>query len=159
MVGEVSGGGLPQPFPDLRNWLVHSLSQRFLEFPQLRHHTIPARLPPELEVAPSGFGTDEYKAEELEGLRFAEPAHLAVSCREAAELDQAGLLRVQRQRKRPQPFAHLLQEAPGFVLMLEAHDDVVGIPDHDHVARGLTPSPACGPEVENVMEIDVREQR
>src|SRR3954447_26092253 len=54
---------------------------------------------------------------------------------------------------------HLLQEAPGFVLMLEAHDDVVGIPDHDHVARGLTPSPACGPEVENVMEIDVREQR
>jgi hypothetical protein len=43
--------------------------------------------------------------------------------------------------------------------MLETHDDVVGVPDHDHVARGLAPSPARGPEVENVVEIDVREQR
>ena len=32
-------------------------------------------------------------------------------------------------------------------------------PDDDHVACSLTPSPALGPEVENVVEIDVREQR
>jgi hypothetical protein len=43
--------------------------------------------------------------------------------------------------------------------MLEADDEVVGVPDHDHVARGLAPSPALGPEVEDVVEIDVREQR
>ena len=63
------------------------------------------------------------------------------------------------QRKRPQPFAHIVPEAPGVGLMLEADDEVVGIPNHDHVARGLAPSPALGPEVENVVEIDVREQR
>ena len=43
--------------------------------------------------------------------------------------------------------------------MLEAHDCVIGVPDHDHVARGLAPSPAFGPEVEDVMKIYVREQR
>src|SRR3954451_8917942 len=42
-------------------------------------------------------------------------------------------------------------------LMLEAHDDVVGVSDHDHVARGLAPSPAFGPEIEDVVEVDVRE--
>jgi hypothetical protein len=30
--------------------------------------------------------------------------------------------------------------------MLEADNNVVGIPNHDHVARGLAPSPAFGPE-------------
>jgi len=43
--------------------------------------------------------------------------------------------------------------------MLEAHDCVIGVPDHDHVARGLVPSPAFGPEVKDVMKIYVREQR
>ena len=43
--------------------------------------------------------------------------------------------------------------------MLEANDDVVGVPDHDHVARGLAPSPAFGPEVENVVQVDVGKQR
>ena len=43
--------------------------------------------------------------------------------------------------------------------MLEPHDDVVGVPDHDHVTRGLAPSPALSPEVENVVKVNVREQR
>src|SRR5580704_16400325 len=47
----------------------------------------------------------------------------------------------------------------GGALMLETGDEVVGIPDHDHVARGLAPSPALGPEVEDVVEIDVGKQR
>jgi hypothetical protein len=42
--------------------------------------------------------------------------------------------------------------------MLEAHDCVIGVPDHGHVTRGLAPSPAFGPEVEDVMKIDVRER-
>src|SRR5271169_5357419 len=43
--------------------------------------------------------------------------------------------------------------------MLEANDEVVGIPHDDHVARGLAPSPAFGPEVEDVMQVDVGKQR
>ena len=61
-----------------------------------------------------------HKAQELEGLRFAEPALLAVLRRVAAELDQAGLVRMQCQRKLPQPFAHRVPETPGVGLVLEA---------------------------------------
>jgi hypothetical protein len=47
---------------------------------------------------------------ERKGLRFAEPASLAVDRRKAAELNQAGLVRVKRQRKFPEPFAHCIKE-------------------------------------------------
>src|ERR1700738_821548 len=66
---------------------------------------------------------------------------------------------MKRQRELPQPVAHRVPEAASVVLMLEAHDCVIGVPDHDHVARGLAPSPAFGPEVEDVTKIYVREQR
>src|SRR3954454_9033002 len=77
----------------------------------------------------------------------------------AAELDQAGLVRMQRQRELPQPFAHRIPETPGVGLVLETDYGVIGIAHDDHVARGLAPSPACGPEIEDVVEVDVRERR
>ena len=48
---------------------------------------------------------------------------------------------------------------PGVRFVLEADDNVISIPHEDHVARGLVPSPARGPEVEHVMQVDVGEQR
>ena len=77
---------------------------------------------------------------------------------EAAELDQPGLLRMKRQRKPPQPFTHRVQEAPGIALVLEADDKIVGIPHDDHVTRGFAPSPALGPEVEDVVQVDVGQE-
>jgi inosine-uridine nucleoside N-ribohydrolase len=44
----------------------------------------------------------------------------------------------------------------GVALMLEADNDVVGVPDHDHVARGLALSPALRPEIEDIVEVDVQ---
>jgi hypothetical protein len=38
-------------------------------------------------------------------------------------------------------------------------DEVVGVANDDHVARGLAPSPAFGPEVEGVEHVDVGQQR
>ena len=58
-----------------------------------------------------------------------------------------------------QPLAHLVQEAPGVDLVLESDDKVVGIAHDDHIARGLAPSPARGPEVEGVVQVDVGKQR
>ena len=40
--------------------------------------------------------------------------------------------------------------------MLETDNEVIGIPDHDHVARGLSPAPAFGPEIEDVVEIGLK---
>ena len=87
------------------------------------------------------------------------PRRLRSFRRKAAELDQPGLLRMQRQRELLQPLAHRIQEAPGVALVLEADDEVVGIAHDDHVARGLAPSPALGPEVEHVVQVDVGKQR
>jgi len=53
----------------------------------------------------------------------------------------------------------LVEEAPGVSLVLKPDDEVVGVAHEDHVARGLTPSPARGPEVERVVQIDVGKQR
>ena len=66
---------------------------------------------------------------------------------------------MQRQRELLQPLAHRVEEATGVGLVLEADDDVVGIAHDDHVARGLAPSPALGPEVEGVVQVDVGQQR
>src|SRR5262245_66605186 len=87
------------------------------------------------------------EAEEVEGLRLAEPALLAVRRCKAAKLDQAGLVRMKRQRKLLQPLAHLVKETPGVGFVLESDDEVVGIAHKDHVARGLAPSPALRPAI------------
>jgi len=47
---------------------------------------------------------------------------------------------MQRQREPPQLFTHRGSKTPSVVLMLEADDKIVGVPDYDHVARGLAPS-------------------
>ena len=90
---------------------------------------------------------------------FAEPTPGASVRRMATKLDQAALLRVERQRRLLQPLAHRIPEAPGVRLVLKANDDVVGVAHDNHVARGLAPSPAFGPEVEGVAHIDVGKQR
>jgi hypothetical protein len=46
---------------------------------------------------------------------------------EAAEREQAGLVRMQRQRKLLQPLAHAVPEATGIGLTLEADHDVIRI--------------------------------
>ena len=79
--------------------------------------------------------------------------------RVAAELDQAGLVRIERQRELLQPLAHRIPETPGVSPVLKPNDDVVGIAHDDHVAGSLAPSPAFGPEIEGVVQVDVGEQR
>src|SRR5271157_306487 len=159
VAGEVTCDDLSKPFPCFRDGPVCSSLQRFLDFLELHTHAVAPRLPPDPEVAPSGFIPNEHEPQELEGLRFGEPALLAVLRRKAAELNQAGLVRMKRQRELPQPVAHRVPEAAGVALMLETDDKIVGVPDHDHVARSLAPSPALGPEIEDVVEVDVRKQR
>jgi len=38
--------------------------------------------------------------------------------------------------------------------MLEPDDDIVGESHNDHVTRGLMPSPALGPEIEHVVQVE-----
>src|ERR1700730_1682515 len=73
----------------------------------------------------------------------------------ATKLDQAGLVRVERQRQLLKPHTHCIEEATGVVLMLEAGHQIIGIAHDNHVAGSLVPSPALGPQVEDVVQVDV----
>ena len=137
---------------------MHPPSQFLLDPPERCPHAIAPCCPFDKELPTAVAFTDEGKAKKVEGLRLSEPAMSASFRRKAAELDQAGLVRVERQRELLEPLAHFVPEAPGISLVLEANDNVISIAHEDHVARGLVPSPAFGPEVEHVMQVDVGEQ-
>src|SRR5690349_14870859 len=102
---------------------------------------LPARVLPQMKVKPRKL--------KVSGLP--RPRRLRRSAAKASELDQPGLLRMQRQCKLPQPLAHLIPKALGVALVLEADDEVVGVAHDNHVAGGRALSPARGPEVEGVV--------
>jgi len=150
---------LLEPSSLFGNRPVHPPPQLLLDRLELRPHAVAPGLPFDQEATRARCPADEGEAQEIEGLRFAQALPLTACRRVASELDQPGLLRVQRQRERPHPLAQLIEEAPGIGLVLETDNEVVGIAHNDHVARGLAPSPAFGPEIEDVEQVDVGKQR
>jgi hypothetical protein len=58
-----------------------------------------------------------------------------------------------------EPLTHRIEKATCVALVLEAGHQIVGITHDDHVALGFPPSPAFGPKVEDVVEVDVGEER
>ena len=106
-----------------------------------------------------GLPADVGEAKEVERFRFAKPLSLAGLSRIAAKLDQPGLGRMELQRKLLQPVSHHAQEALAVGLMLKAHHNIISIADDDHVASGLPPSPAFGPEIEHIVQVDVGQKR
>src|SRR5437868_13480233 len=74
MVRKVPPDDLRQPCPLLGDRLVHLPSQLLLDLLELRPLAIPPRLPLDDEPTAAGACADEDEAQELEGLRFAEPA-------------------------------------------------------------------------------------
>jgi hypothetical protein len=156
---EVAFDDLRQPFSLHGYRLVHPLSQLLFDGFQLRPHAVLPGFTQHKELAPTRLAAVKSEAQEAEGLRFAQPAPLAIDRREAAKLNQSGLFRMKRQREAFEPLAHHIEESPGIHLALKTNDDVVGVSHNNHVARGLVPSPALGPQVENVVQVDVGEQR
>jgi hypothetical protein len=71
--------------------------------------------------------------------------------RKATKLDQARLVRVQRQRKLLQSVTQIRQKSLGVCLMLEADDDIVGVAHQGNLAAGLVVSPPFSPQIENVV--------
>src|SRR5258706_9646385 len=147
MIGEEPPHDLRQPSPLFGYRLVHSPSQLLLDLRELCPHAVAPGFPFKLELARARAPADENEAQELEGFRFSEPAPCASVRRMATKLDQAGLFPVERPRELLQSLSHRVPEAPSVRLMLETDHKNVGIPTDDHVARGLAPSPALGPEI------------
>src|ERR1700716_2259588 len=110
VVGEVASHDLPQPFPLLWNRLMHPAQYLRLDVPKLPPHAVASGLPLKLEVAATRSTTNEGEAQEREGFRFSKPAQLAIVRSKAAELNQACLVRMERQCKFPEPVMHCIKE-------------------------------------------------
>ena len=78
---------------------------------------------------------------------------------EPPELDQPRLLGVQLQAELREPCAKIGQEPLGVIPVLEAHHEVVGEAHDDHVTARVPTPPLVGPQVEDVVQVDVRKQR
>ena len=150
---------LLQPVTLSWNSLVHSQPQLRLDFLELPPHTVAPGLPLKLEGSSARLTTDEGEAQEREGLRFTDTAFLAIDRRVAAELNHTGLVRVERQRECLEPLTHCIEETTCVVLMFEAGHQIIRVAHDDHVAPGLLPSPAVGPQIEYVVQVDVAEKR
>src|SRR6266516_3148365 len=118
-----------------------SLSHLHLNFFELRPHAVASGFPFDLELSAAACSADEGEAQKVEGLRFSEPPMSAALHCEAAEL--------------PQSMAHRFQEAAGIFVELKPDDQVIGISHDNHVAHGLTMSPALGPEIKHVVQVNV----
>ena len=158
MIREVSTDNLSKPLTLKRDGFVHAPSQLLFDHSQPRPHPVPARLPLELEGAPAGPAADVSETKKVERLRLAQPTVLSIFGREATKLDQPGLFRMQRKRELLQPLPHVLHESLRFSLMLEAHDDVIGVPHNDDLTLDMVLTPVIGPEVERIVKIDVGQQ-
>ncbi len=137
---------------------MHASPQFFLDDSQLGAHPITARLPLQLEVTPAGAAGDVSETKKRKRLRFAKTAPRAIPGRVAAELDEASLVRMQRECKLLHPLLQFRVKALGVSLVLKAGDNIVGIAHKNDVTVCVVMTPPLSPQVEDVMEIDVRQQ-
>src|SRR6185295_3731880 len=78
---------------------------------------------------------------------------------EAAEFDEARLVGVQFQFEFQESLPQFALESLGVVSMLEADDEVVCVANDNHFATRTLLSPRFHPQVQHVVEVDVRKQR
>src|ERR1022692_38154 len=115
--------------------------------------------PPDHKMALRVPTTIVGEPEKREGFRFSLSALPSIRCREASKLDQSRLLRMDLQSKLRQPFLEIPQEPLCVCLVLKSGDEIVGVADDDNVATRDFLPPDLGPQVENIVQIHVREQR
>src|ERR1039458_6683698 len=102
---------------------------------------------------------DMREAKKVEGLRFAFPSSFPALFGKPPELNQARLVWIKFQPKLPQPRPETLQKTNRVRLMLETQDGIVRVADCYHLTSGILLAPEVHPEIENIMKIDIGEDR
>ncbi|SWL29380.1 Uncharacterised protein [Klebsiella pneumoniae] len=97
--------------------------------------------------------------EEVERFWFTfSPAGAVFGC-EAAELHQSGFLRMYRESELLQSALHGYTKALSVDSLVEPDDYVICVSDHDHIACGMAASPLMRPQIEDIVKVDVCQQR
>ena len=149
-----------QPLPHFRDGIMHTPSKLGLHFVELRLQPLAHRLPQHRKhsIAPLPHANMR-KAEEVERLRLPFSAALPVADRKRTKLQQARFLGMQFELELSESLLQFRLEPFGIRLHLEAHHDVIGEAHDDHVAARPLLTPRLDPQVEDIMEVDVRQER
>ena len=97
-----------------------------------------------------------WEAEEVESSGFPSPSFSRCLAAWRPKRISRVFDRVQRQFERAHSFLQVAQESLRLMLMLKADNGVIRIADGNHVAGRLSQAPAMGPEIEHVVQVDVR---
>ena len=159
MIGKVSRHHRPQPSSLCGDGIVHASTELVLDVLEPRSHAIAPRFALQLEAATPGLAADEREPQKREGRWLTQTASPPSLSRMATKLQQARLLLVQFESKALEPQSHRIPEAPRVGFMLKAHNGIVGVSHDNDVACGFSRSPLLGPEVEDVVQVDISEQR
>jgi hypothetical protein len=85
------------------------------------------------------------ETQKREGLRFSLPTPLPIQSGEPPKLDQPGLFRIEFQTELRQAFPEFFQKSLRLGSVFEAHHQIVGIPDDNHIALSHFPAPDLDP--------------
>lgn len=119
-------------------------------------HPVGTRMSLELKAPTARVSTDEDETQKLKRLRSPKTTPLSTLSRIPAKLQQTGLRPVQFESKLLEPLSHRSPKSPGIELMLKASNQIISVTHEDHLALGFSPAPLLGPEIEDVVKVDVR---
>ena len=148
-----------EPTPLLWDRLIAASEQLAPEGVKLRPRPFRVGDAFELKTPAPGLPAHVREAEKPERLRLAEAPLGPLLGGEPSEPDQPRLLGVQLQTEPREPVAKVRPEPLGVVPMLETHHEVVSEARDDNVTARVPSSPLMSPEVEDVVQIDVRQER
>jgi len=138
---------------------MHLPTQLLLDGKELSPQSLHRSAPPDHKMTLRVPTTVVGEPEEREGFRLPLFAFSSIRRREASELDQPRLLRMDLQTKLGQPLPKISQEPLCFRLVLKTGDEIVGVANDDDIApRDFLP-PDLHPQVEDIVQIHVGEQR
>src|SRR5215472_16072664 len=99
------------------------------------------------------------EAQKVKRLRLTFSSSFAVLFGKPPEFEPARLIWMKLQSELLQPFPKISQKSVCIGLVLEAQDTIIRITDDHHLALRPFLAPDVHPEVETVVQINVREQR
>src|SRR4029077_21248110 len=141
------------------NGRVQALPEFFLQSPQLSLPPLAHRLSQYREMPLPSFPAAMRKTQEVKRLRCAATTVSPILLRKAAKLDDTRFVGVQLKPEPRESFAQFRTKLLCFISMLEPRHEVIGKADEDYLPARLLLSPSLDPEVENIVEIDIRQQR
>ncbi len=146
--------------PRTHDWhgFVPPLVELLPDRTQRRSHTLLGRHSHDLELSLLVRPTTVSEPEEVERLRSSLPPFTPSLGRISAKLDQARFVGVQSQTELAKPFPECVQESSRRPCIFKAHYTVVSVSKHDDLSSPWRFPPVLNPQIEDVVQIDIRQQ-